>query len=209
MQQAMEVGMDSEKYPARNAFDFLDLKIPPNTCLLGDDFLCRGDGMLYIGPTGGGKSTSSVFQDIHWACGRSAFGIEPGGPLKILHIQAEDNDKRMRSRIEDVIRAIQASKKPFTDEELELVAANTRMPGAYSDLTGEAFLGQLRVWARDFKPDIIRINPVFSFLGGDAADANVDHAVSAQWLESDPDQVQRRRNFGASPAQTKTGRSGG
>ena len=163
---------NGKNYLLRSAFDFIDLEIPANTCLLGDDFLCRGDGALYIGPTSGGKSTSSLLQDIYWACGREAFGIAPNGPLKSLHIQAEDNDKKMKQRVEDIVRAVDRGPKPFTDAELELIDQNTVIIRC-NDLTGEKFLGQLRQWLRETEPDIVRINPVFSYLGGDASDAKI------------------------------------
>jgi hypothetical protein len=168
-------GLDTignQKYELRSAFDFLDLEIPANACLLGDDFLCRGDGALYIGPTSGGKSTSSLLQDIYWAAGREAFGIRPSSPLKTLHVQAEDNDKKIKQRVVDIVQAVQQGPKPFTDEELELINQNTIIIHC-NDLTGEAFLGQLRQWLRETRPDIVRINPVFSYLGGDASDAKI------------------------------------
>jgi len=58
--------------------------------LLGNRFLCVEGGMLFVGPSGIGKSSASIQQDILWALGRPAFGIKPARPLRILTIQAEN-----------------------------------------------------------------------------------------------------------------------
>src|SRR6266852_145470 len=60
--------------------------------LLGKRFLCVEGGMLFVGPSGIGKSSANVQQDILWSLGRSAFGIRPARPLRILCVQAENDD---------------------------------------------------------------------------------------------------------------------
>jgi hypothetical protein len=60
--------------------------------LLGNRFLCMGGGLLFVGPSGIGKSSASVQQDILWALGRPAFGIYPARRLRVLCIQAENDD---------------------------------------------------------------------------------------------------------------------
>jgi len=47
--------------------------------LLGNRFLCVEGGMLLVGPSGIGKSSANVQQDILWSLGRPAFGIRPEG----------------------------------------------------------------------------------------------------------------------------------
>ena len=67
--------------------------IPPDIVktLLGNRFLCVEGGLLFIGPSGIGKSSASIQQDIRWSIGEPAFGIAPTRPLKIVTIQAEDD----------------------------------------------------------------------------------------------------------------------
>ena len=50
--------------------------------LLRNRFLCRGAGLLLVGPTGIGKSSLAMQNMILWALGRPAFGIVPARPLK-------------------------------------------------------------------------------------------------------------------------------
>lgn len=54
--------------------------------LLRSRYLCRGGGLLLVGPTGIGKSSLSMQLMLSWALGRSAFGIQPARPLKSLLI---------------------------------------------------------------------------------------------------------------------------
>ena len=75
--------------------------------LLRYRFLCRGSGLLLVGPTGIGKSSLEMQFMILWALGREAFGIRPKGPLRSLLVQAENDDgdlgrnaRRRDSRIE-------------------------------------------------------------------------------------------------------------
>jgi hypothetical protein len=77
---------------ARPLIDFGDTPPDPEKTLLGDRFLCREGGMLFVGPSGIGKTSAGVQQDLLWSMGLPAFGIIPAGPLKILTIQAEDDD---------------------------------------------------------------------------------------------------------------------
>ncbi len=77
---------------ARPLIDFGDTPPDPAKTLLGNRFLCREGGMLFVGPSGIGKTSAGVQQDLLWSIGLPAFGIVPARPLKILTIQAEDDD---------------------------------------------------------------------------------------------------------------------
>jgi len=60
--------------------------------LLGNRYLCRGGGLLLVGPSGIGKSALSMQSMILWALGLPCFDIKPAKPLKSLLIQAENDD---------------------------------------------------------------------------------------------------------------------
>ena len=84
-----------KSYPLPEALSLISLadRIPdPAKTLLANRFLCVAGGMLFVGPSGVGKSSASVQQDILWALGRPAFGIRPARALRILCIQAENDD---------------------------------------------------------------------------------------------------------------------
>src|ERR1041384_2000225 len=50
--------------------------------LLKTRYLCRGGGLLLVGPTGIGKSSLSMQCMLSWAMGRKALGIEPTRKLR-------------------------------------------------------------------------------------------------------------------------------
>ena len=60
--------------------------------LLQTRYLCRGGGMLICGATGIGKSSLAIQLAMLWAIGKGAFGLVPPRPLKVLIIQAENDD---------------------------------------------------------------------------------------------------------------------
>src|SRR6266567_3571133 len=78
----------------------------PEETLLGHRFLCRKGGLLFVGPSGIGKSSASVQQDLLWALGRPAFGIAPARPLRILTIQAENDDGDLGEMVRGVCDAL-------------------------------------------------------------------------------------------------------
>jgi RecA-family ATPase len=117
--------------------------------------------MLFVGPSGIGKSSASIQQDILWALGRPAFGIKPARPLRILTIQAENDDGDLSEMSRGVCNHLN-----LTDEERKLVHERV----IYSNekaATGEQFLRLLRRLLRKYRPDIIRIDPLHAYAGGD------------------------------------------
>ena len=79
----------------------------PSKTLLGNRFLCRCGTMLFVGPSGIGKSSASVQQDILWSLARQAFGIKATRALRILCIQAENDDQ-------DIAEMVNAGLVPAT-----------------------------------------------------------------------------------------------
>jgi RecA-family ATPase len=76
--------------------------------LLKHRFLCRGGGMLLVGPTGIGKSSYSMQEMILWALGREAFGMVPARPLKSLLVQAENDDGDLAEMRDGVVLGLAA-----------------------------------------------------------------------------------------------------
>ena len=71
----------------RPLIDFGDTPPDPSKTLLGRRFLCREGGMLFVGPSGIGKTSASVQQDLLWSIGQPAFGIVPRSPLRTLRFR--------------------------------------------------------------------------------------------------------------------------
>jgi hypothetical protein len=135
--------------------------------LLGNRFLCREGGMLFVAPSGIGKSTAGVQMDIAWALGCDAFGIKPARPIKTLCIQAENDDGDLSEMAKGVLGHL-----GLTDEQRELVDRNVIYVSERA-ATGSQFLALLRQLVRKHHPDIVRIDPLQAYAGGDVIDQKV------------------------------------
>jgi hypothetical protein len=137
---------------------------PLNT-VLGDRFLCKGSGMLFVGPSGVGKSSSSVQQDILWGIGAPAFEIKPQRPLRILTIQSENDDDDLKEMRDGVLRGLHLS-----SQERELVRQNVFYESEQCK-TGMDFLAYVdRRLGHAKDADLLRIDPLNGCLGADPTD---------------------------------------
>jgi hypothetical protein len=147
-------------------FEFGDTPPDAAKTLLGNRFLCREGGMLFIGPSGIGKSAASVQQDVLWSLGRLAFDIKPCRPLKILHITAEDDD----GDLSEMIGGFKANLK-LSKEEEKLTRQNC-IAVKHKAFTGHEFLQKIvRPLLEKYRPDLLRINPLQAYLGADIQDS--------------------------------------
>jgi len=162
--------------PAPPSISVGDLR-PPDTAktLLGNRWLCRGGAVLMVGSAGMGKSSASMQQDLRWAAGKEAFGIQPTGPLKIVTIQAENDEGDMHEMREGVTGGLGLS-----DEETLLGWQNLRLVFEQSR-TGEAFVREVvEPTLAEHRPDILRIDPLAAYAGADITQA----AESARLLRT-------------------------
>lgn len=131
--------------------------------LLRHRYLCRGGGLLMVGPTGIGKSSLSMQFMMLWALGREAFGIKPAMPLKSLLIQAENDDGDLAEMRDGVRSGLKLS------EEEAQVAFNNIIVSREDALMAEAFFQQRVVpLVEQHQPHLLWIDPVLAYLGGEA-----------------------------------------
>ena len=161
----LEEAAKQEQAPLPDAIPLMTLaerKADPAKTLLGNRFLCRGGGMLFIGPSGIGKSSASVQQDIKWSLGLEAFGIKPARPLRILCIQSENDDEDLAEMVNGICERLNLS--------AEQRAQSTKNVLYVSDCvqTGESFLQMVERLLREHGPfDLLRIDTLLAYLGGD------------------------------------------
>jgi hypothetical protein len=137
----------------------------PEDTLLGDRFLCREGGMLFVGPSGIGKSSASVQMDVCWSIGKPAFGIHPARPLKILQIQAEND----RGDLVEMIRGVWGAMG--FDADAERICLQNLLTASEKTRTGALFLQDVvRPLLERHRPDILRIDPLLAYLGDDPTD---------------------------------------
>ena len=141
--------------------DLADTHPDPEKTLLGNRYLCTGGSMLFVGPSGIGKSSASVQQDILWSLGREAFGIRPARPLRILTVQAENDDGDIGEMARGVGLGLDLTGDDWAAvrERVIYVHENRR--------SGAEFLARLRKLLRRWRPHLVRIDPLFAYTEGD------------------------------------------
>jgi AAA domain-containing protein len=154
--------------PLRPLIDFGETPPDPAATLLGNRFLCRESGMLFVGPSGIGKTSASVQQDLLWSVGLPAFGIAPARPLKILTIQAEDDDGDLSEIVSSVKSGLHFTMDQIQEsrERCFYIAERSR--------TGDLFLQfVVKPLLELHRPDLLRINPLQAYLGGEIKDTSI------------------------------------
>lgn len=146
---------------------FMELRPPDDerreeTNLLGDGFLRRGQGGIYSGPTGIGKSVLGAQAAMFWACGRMLFGIRPQNCLRILLVQSENDEADLAEMREGITTGCS-----FAPSELDLMRENIKTHRSFK--SGKAWLTEIAPKVAAFKPDIIIADPLFAYAGVDIA----------------------------------------
>lgn len=160
-----EPGADAESAPLVPLMDIAAGESDPRKTVLGNRFLCIAGTMLFVGPSGIGKSSASVQQDILWALGREAFGIRSARPLRILTVQAENDAEDLAEMREGVCRGLCLS-----DED----RAEVRQRVFYETecgRTGADFLAFVESRLPLSQFDLLRIDPLLAYLGADVNSA--------------------------------------
>jgi len=159
-----EIGQEHkpERYKLRGRFlaGYIDLPIDPSTILLGNRYLCQGGGMFIVAPSGIGKSVLSIQMAIQWAVGKSAFGIKPARALRVLIIQAEDDDGDIKE-MSQIARYLQ-----LDQAQMDAFQKNVWME-SLNHLSAGHFIDALDSCLEQFPADLVIINPYTSYLGAD------------------------------------------
>jgi len=128
--------------------------------LIRDRFLCRGAGMELVGPSGVGKSSLAMQQALSFAVGVPSFGLRPSRCLRSLLIQAENDDgdlAEMRDGVLAGLRLTESQRKTATGNVFTITI---------DDKPGKSFLGILDELVGDVKPDLVWLDPLFSYIEG-------------------------------------------
>ena len=129
--------------------------------LLGNRFLTREGSWLVVAQSGVGKSVLAMQMGISFSLGRDLWGLKPVKPLRIAMIQAENNKLDLVEPLHSIC------------ENLELSAADRKILNENfsvfpnSSECGKNFGRLLERVAKTKKPDIVIIDPLLSYIGGD------------------------------------------
>ena len=135
--------------------------IPPDDNLVGERFLCRQGSWLLVAQSGVGKSVFAIQSAISFAIGREVFGLKVAGPLRNLIIQAENNAGDMHEAFTGICSGLN-----LCPGELEALDRNFRAVHC-SRYTGDQFAQFVAYLCRAHRPDIVWIDPLLSYLGGE------------------------------------------
>jgi RecA-family ATPase len=132
--------------------------------LLQHRFLCRGGALLFVGPTGVGKSSCVLQAAFRWCLGQDFFGIQAAREMKILVIQAENDDGDIAEVRNGVLRGLAAD---MVDGDEQRIAQRIFVVCEDSS-TGKEFGAQLDRLLAAVRPDLVIVDPALAYLGGDA-----------------------------------------
>ena len=142
-------------------------------------FLSKGGSMIVTGPSGIGKSTLIASMAVHWAAGVPWHGIEVRRPLKILVVQAE-NDKG--DLAEMFLGAEKSARVALGPENLTVMARNLGFVREV-ERTGEDFCKWLEEMLRESAADVVFIDPLLSYVGGDISSQEVASRFFRTWMQ--------------------------
>jgi KaiC/GvpD/RAD55 family RecA-like ATPase len=153
---------------AKSLADFSRPSNKDESCLLGKNrYACRGSGFVLSGPSGVGKTSTTIQMAAQFALGRDFMGIVSLNKWRVLIIQAEDDDGDIGEVKDSVFRAMN-----YSDEEIQGIRERVFVQREKTHI-GDRFLAILPEYLRKYKPDIVIINPLLSYLGGDVSKQEV------------------------------------
>jgi len=136
-------------------------------CLWNNWVFEVGDVLIFNAPTGSGKSVFVTQLGFFCALGKAMCGITPHRPLKVLCVQAEDSQEVL-TRLRD--GALHGLKElSVSDEEIKQAFQNFKLI-RLRGVSGKSFLIKLAQLAKTYSPNIIVVNPLSRFYGGDTLD---------------------------------------
>lgn len=139
--------------------------------LIGDRWLRRGSSLLFVGQSGVGKSSMLMYQALLWSFGMPWFGIAPARRLKIVILQAENDIADLYDAYTGALKAVFNGRPPGD----VIHAGNTSGIEFFRETvkTGEAFTTMLRKLIKKTKADVVYIDPLLSYIGGDISKQEV------------------------------------
>jgi RecA-family ATPase len=132
--------------------------IDPSQYHVGEGFLEVGGFVMVIGQSYVGKSTLLAQVSINLSIGRSWLFFQVQRPLRVLTIQAEDQQNKLR-KMGKMYRRME-----LTEEQIALANENTAVL-TIRDLQDQDAINEIERHAQIFKADVLCINPMTSYVG--------------------------------------------
>lgn len=127
----------------------------------GKRYVCRGGSFLLSAPTGAGKSAWVMGAAGAWSIGKEFCGIAPARPLRIVIIQAENDEGDLHE-----MSVGQYDHIGMTRKDWEMAHQNTVFIH-HNQSTGDEFLMFVKRALRKHQPDLLIIDPLNAYAKGD------------------------------------------
>jgi len=158
--------MAANNWNNRTLSDLGDL-LPENqdkNVLFRHNWLAIGQAFGLVASSGVGKSSMADQMALHWVLGHP-FLAEPTRPLKISMIQAEDSDRDLQEQRDGMMHGM--ALEGFDGEAIAEALNGVAFPTDFIGVQGDNFLQKLAEYQSDCRFDLIFINPLQRFFGGD------------------------------------------
>lgn len=133
------------------------------TCLLGNRWLCEGGGAMIVGQSGVGKSSLCMQAAISWVQGKDFMEIHPKRKLRILLVQAENDEGDMAEETQGSLAGMgilpNSPEEDEIDERLMIIRD--------VENTSQEFIQQMEGYIEVHKPDLVLVDPLNSYFGED------------------------------------------
>ena len=169
-----EIPGESDPPPAvtvRETVRLADLQAPARDDgreLICDRFLCRGGSVLFVGPTGAGKSSAAMQAGILWSVGKPFFGLRPSTALRVLYVQAENDGGDLHEMRDGIYKGLELS-----GQDMAAAGENVRIATVCDAIGTEFIEGVLCPLLAKHSPDLLVLDPLLAYLGGDVARQDV------------------------------------
>jgi len=136
------------------------------TVLFKGNWLGQGGGLLLTAPSGVGKSSLVIQAAMAWSLGKTFLATPNGRALKCSLVQSEDSKRDLQEIRDGMIQGFNDS--GWTQEEIDTALDRVHIWNAVGK-TGDTFIDWLCLQQQEDPVDIIIINPIQGFFGGDVA----------------------------------------
>jgi hypothetical protein len=140
---------------------------PPETILLGNGWMRRGDVATFISTAGAGKSVAVTQAAMCWGLGLPYLGIVPPRPLRVILFSGEDDGVTIGQCREGLLEHSEAiTGRKLSAKDLEPLYRMLRTE-FIREHVGHSFHPHLATMLREEAADLIIVNPLLSYLGGE------------------------------------------